>query len=149
MDKAPSQIVRQLLLDAGLDWPISYDSEMDTPDDVVTVYDTQETIDSDGMQSQDRHYGLQVRIRAKDSNTGRIKAEWIRDFLNTVLAQSVTVDAETFIVRAISTSTLLRIGKDGATTRRSLFVINCKASIDPVEEGTIDVDDSGGLLLWD
>lgn len=140
MVNAPADIVRQLLVDAGYTWPITYDSELDRPDDVITVYDTQPRVDSDNMQDPDLHYGIQVRIRSADTGVGRDKSESIRATLNAVNRQSVTVDANLYTVNAFSQVMVLKLGKDGATTRRSLYVVNCVASIIGLSVGTPDLD---------
>jgi len=83
LSHAPSQIVRQLLIDLGLGadggstWPVYAEQEPDSPDACITVYETAGVgrgrfQQSGGVQVL---YGIQVRVRAANAQKARTKAD--------------------------------------------------------------------------
>ena len=102
-------------------------SEPSSPDNCITVYDTAPKDDGRSMIDGEtfHHYGLQVRVRAKDYRTGYRKAEEIHVTLDEeVRANVVHIDSVKYIVDAIGGTTLMTLGRDSATTKRSLFTVN-------------------------
>ncbi len=139
---SPADVLATLLVTLGAatdpeaatlgDWPVYVDSEPPTPDDVLTVYDTtartfgRSMIDGETLL----HEGVQVRVRATDHTTGLIKARAIRQKLDEVVhLNNVTVDGTDYLVWSVDTTSLLKLGKETPTSKRSLFTINGTCSI--------------------
>jgi hypothetical protein len=132
---SPAKILRELLIDlsAGTgitdeeDWPIYVSSEPDLPDNCLTIYDT--TPKSDGRAMFDgedfKHYGFQIRIRSTDHETGYAKAESLEHVLNKdIYQETVVVGAVSYYVQCVAGTSLIVLGKNTPTTKRSLFTIN-------------------------
>ena len=116
---------------ANQDWGVFIDSEPDSPDNCVTIYDTQ-GID-EGRTAIDRerqeHPGVQIRVRATTALAGYQKAQQIAVALDQIVNLNVTVAAPnttaTYVVPAVTRkNNVLRIGKDLPNSKRSLFTIN-------------------------
>lgn len=136
LNHQPASIIRTLLVTLGLgtepsasgSWPIFDTSEPDTPDDVITMYDTagrkQGRVMSNG-ELQETH-GIQIRVRAANSVTGYAKARALAVAIDqSVLRATVTMGASEYLVQAISrTGDVLILGKESPTSRRSVYTIN-------------------------
>lgn len=137
LEHPPCRIVRQLLLDLGLvtepilyaDWPVFVTEEPQGPDNVVTLYDTpgimQGRFQVDGEVQEE--YGIQIRVRSQDYETGYTKAKTLANALDEdVLRESVTVDNTEYLVHAASRTSggILALGRDEANAHRRLFTIN-------------------------
>lgn len=84
---SPADITRYLLIDEGLgtlptdssSWPVFVGVEADTPDNVITVFDTTSRLDgrthNEGEVAE--RQGIQVRVRARDHATAYAKAQAI------------------------------------------------------------------------
>lgn len=141
---SPADIVRRLLVQlghgvmppahvAGTPWPISTAKELPNPDDTVTVRNTQGT-DDGRMMVNGRlvyHYGIQVRVRATDEQTGWVKSETIR----TTLAESVrrtvvVVGANSYRVHAVTRiGPTIPLGDETPKSKRKVFTINCTVAV--------------------
>lgn len=131
---SPADIVRRVLIAASLgtdppntSWPIYAGSEPDSPDSVITIYDTT-GVDS-GRTAPDRerqeHHGIQVRIRAPNHRDGYVKSRAIAVGLDTIYQSSVTIDGTTYLVHSITrTSDVIPLGKEAPSSKRRLFTIN-------------------------
>ena len=135
---SPARVLRDVLVGEGVVaapaegavWPAYVASEPDgagVPDNVVTVYDT--AANSDGRTQNDgvhnEHYGCQIRIRSADHPTGWSKAASIRDALDQIYKDSVTVDGVTYTIHSVSRrGGVLSLGRADTGTRRRLFTIN-------------------------
>lgn len=140
---SPADIVRHLLIQLGHgenptptatpDWSIYVASEPNSPDAVVTVYDTEGRIDGtsnpDGEAQE--YFGVQVRVRAEDHPTGYAKARAIADSMDRdVWRDTATVGGTSYCVQSIArTSSVLALGTDKPAGRRHLFTINALAEI--------------------
>ena len=138
---SPADISRWALIALGLGsdpdevaaWPIFATGEPTSPDDCITVYDTAGNDDGRAMTSGElfSHYGIQIRVRAVDHETGWVKA----DSLRTVMSQQVNalllaVGSSNYLVHAFTKiGVVLPIGKDAPKSKRSLFTINLTAAI--------------------
>ena len=139
---SPAQVIRQLLVDLGLAvapsygddgkyngaaWPAFYQGEPDSPDECVTVYDTEGNRDArmmiDGEWAE--HEGLQIRIRARKFSTGWTKIRAIAIALDkNVYDETVTVSAETYLVHSLHRrSGPIPIGSP-ASSKLELFTVN-------------------------
>jgi Bacteriophage minor capsid protein len=132
---SPAQVVAQMLVDLGLGtaggggsaWPVHHSSEPDTPDEVVTVYDTagldhgRSMIDGDLMGPS----GFQVRVRSKNHATGWLKADAIQTTLASLYQRTVRVEATLYKVHAVvRIGDVLSLGKETPTSSRRLFTVN-------------------------
>ena len=143
---APAAIVRQLLVDLGLgfnpvggdqatlDWSCFYGQEPDRPDECITVFTTEGQDDGRSMMDGEiwHHYGIQIRLRARDERTGYAKLSGIRKTLSQgVYRRQVTVGPNVFQIQCgAKFSSVLPLGKDISTSKRQLFTLNLIAWID-------------------
>jgi hypothetical protein len=86
LDHFPADIIRQLLIDLGVglditatDWPAFSQKEPDSPDNVITVFDTMGRdlgrTNPDSVRSE--RYGIQVRVRGGDIDATGVRARSI------------------------------------------------------------------------
>ena len=124
----PSEITLQVLLDLTLgtdwsaddDWPVTFNSMPDSPDDFITVYDTAGQTDGRvfGGEIQE-HEGVQIRIRSAAATDGYAKISAIIAGLDAVLRRTVNIDSSVYQVQCFNrTSTILSLGKDAENERR-------------------------------
>jgi hypothetical protein len=140
---SPADVIRWLLVQLGQGsdptlsplqpWPVYASSEPNEPDDVLTVYDT--TPQGDGRimlgGMQQVHWGVQVRVRSTIHVDGWKKAKGLEAALSEEVAYTtVNVGAVPYVVYAVSTSSVLVLGKEQPSTRRSLFTCNFVTAID-------------------
>ena len=140
---SPADIVRYTLIQLGygslpednLSWPISVGVEPDTPDNVVTIYDTsglhQGRTQIDGRVQE--RYGFQVRVRAVDHPQAHQKINSIMIALDQqVYDEFINIDDSQYLVKTVSrVTTPLSIGQQAASaggrttvTKREVFTIN-------------------------
>ncbi len=138
---SPAQIISQLLIDLTLgtapvdsgSWPVFYAGEPDSPDSVITVYDSvgrqDGRIQVDGEQQE--HHGFQVRVKATKHTVGYTKARAIAISLDEdVQLNSVTISGSVYVVYAISrTGDVLSLGKNHPTGNFNLFTINAVVAL--------------------
>lgn len=151
LDHSPARIVRQLLIDLGLAvagsydssnrytggaWPVTATSEVDAPDNAITVYDTAGRGDGRSMIDGETfsHYGFQVRVRAADHDTGWAKADSIENGLSkSVYQRTVHVGGSTYLVHCVSgIGDVLSIGKETPASTRRVFTLNALLSVKKV-----------------
>lgn len=163
---SPAAIFAQLLIDLGLasdpsengTWPVRATGEVDSPDNLLTVYDT--TGRGDGRSGADgfrfQHYGVQVRVRSSLPADGRAKAAAIASVMDEQVSNvAVTiVDGEdgttTYAIQAVVMSgTINSLGRGTPGSKRSLFTVNFLVPIVALGIGPIVVDEDDGILLWD
>lgn len=145
LDSSPAMIVRELLIRAGYgvdgeyagnvyvgdDWPIFYEADPPTPDNLIFVADTAgisqgRTFDGEIQE----FYGFQVTVRCIDREDGWMKAFQIRSYLAEVSQQHVVVDYEDYLISAIPRiGPLLSLGKEQGVSRRFLFSVNAMLSV--------------------
>jgi hypothetical protein len=142
---SPADVIRQMFIDLqqGSDpagntaWPVYAADEPSTPDNVITVYDTDGRDDGRTMPDGERqeHHGFQVRVRADDHPTGYAKARAIAVALDqSVTQRSVNLaggqGTHGYVVWSVSrTSDVLALGKEAPDSRRKLFTVNGVAHI--------------------
>jgi len=138
---APSDIVRNLMVDLSLgttpstsgSWPIYATREPNSPDSVITVFDTQGMVEGrfhvDGQVQE--HYGIQIRVRDANPVDGYTKAQTIAVTLDqTAYQNTVTISSTTYTVHSVSrTGSVLALGKEvsgitGISTNRNIFTLN-------------------------
>ena len=89
---SPAEIVRNLLVNmgagtlpaAGGSWPISCDQRLDTPDNAITINDTDGRKDGRSMPTGEvfEHPGIQIEVRSGVRGTGFTKAKAIATLLD-------------------------------------------------------------------
>lgn len=137
---SPADIVRQALIDLGAvtadgAWPCYATHEPDTPDDVVTVYNTQDG-DDDGRSfpdgDADCHWGLQIRVRSAREDEGWAKAHALRKAVLGVHLRDVSVaDTGYVIYNFSSVRQVWALGTETPQSDRLIFVINFTAAVRP------------------
>lgn len=135
-----ADVLAQALVDAGQladpetlqDWTARVGSEPDTPDNVVTLYDTQSK-ETGRDHNTGRGFslsGVQVRVRGREHATGWRRASDLSIWLGESLYQrQVTLGGVTYLIHcAASVSDPLAIGKADPAGRRHLFTVNLLVS---------------------
>ena len=143
---SPADIVANLLVAMGLgvannpslavqvDWSVYTSGEPESPDSVITVYDTQGRLD--GVTTPDRmmneHVGIQIRVRSQDHPTGWKKINAIAVALINQVDQAVVQgpSGDEYIVYSIlQTGAINTLGKEAGKSRRRLFTYNAICAI--------------------
>lgn len=134
LDHSPAHVVRQMLMDLGhcsaSSFPAYVNYEPPTPDDCVTVFDTQGTDHGRTAPDSERqvHHGIQVRVRSQYPEAGYRKARQIALALDGVYDLGVTVVGDvtrSYVVLSVNrTSEVLSLGREVAESKRPLFVVN-------------------------
>lgn len=136
---SPAEVVAQALIDSGLtfiysspQWPTFIGEEPDTPDKVVTIYDTTPVKDGRTMTDGEviLHYGLQIRIRSTNPKQGWTKLQAITDYLDGLSHKYVSMDdGNEYDINAMSNQNgILNLGKE-EVTRLNIHVANYTATI--------------------
>lgn len=143
-----SVILRQLFIDGGMGgdaslnptvaWPVYATNEPSTPDNCISIWDTTGQVQARAMNSGQliQKCGFQVRVRATDSLTGKVKANALQTWMaqNVYQADVTLNDAAgnnwNYVVWAIiNIGNVLAIGLDKPDTQRELFTINAMVRI--------------------
>lgn len=135
LEHSPADILCQLLIDLGLgteksdgtDWPIVPNYEPDTPDNCITIYDTEGRIQGRlqyGGRNMDKH-GIQLRFRSYSPKVGYAKANDVIVALDETIYQNlVTIDSNTYCVNTIDRiGNVISLGKE-EDTKRSIYTVN-------------------------
>lgn len=138
---SPAEIVRNLLVNlgagtlpsAGGSWPISADQRLDTPDNAMTINDTDGRKDGRSMPTGEvfEHPGIQIEVRAATRGAGFLKAKAVATLLDEgVFNDTITVSGKSYTITNVSRSGgVISIGKESPTSKRYLFTINAIATI--------------------
>lgn len=147
LNHSPAHVIRDLLVTLGLgtdpddggSWPIFVSREPNTPDSVITLYDTASRMQGRRMVNgiTVEHYGIQVRVRDAGPTGAWVKANALAVALDqTIALDDVTVEdtdgtgSSTYKVYTVSrVSGPLSLGKETPTSKRNLFTINAVAAI--------------------
>lgn len=140
MNHSPADIVRYALISlaqgtlpsAGGAWPISVRKELDTPDETMTVFNTQGKNDGRSMidGERDEHPGVMIRVRAKDEPTAYLKAQSVAEALDRLYQEEVTIGEESYLLHSVSRTSNVIPASD-PNSERKLFTINAIVSIYP------------------
>jgi len=140
LQHSPCYIVGSYLIANGIvslpslsdDWPLYKSSMPIEADDACAIYDTSPVVDKRISKSYpNTHYGLQIKIRASDYETGKAKAKAILALLEVIQNASVEFsDYEYEIRTARPVSGVIPLGQEYQTTkRRYLFTVNFISTI--------------------
>ena len=113
-------------------WPLYKSSLPVEADDVGAIYDTAPIVDLRISKSYpNTHYGLQVKVRAGNYETGKTKARAILASLETVQNGSVVFGVYEYEIRtARPVGGVISLGQEFQTTkRRYLFTVNFISTI--------------------
>ena len=140
MDYSPAYIMSKYFIDEGLlddptgsspDWPVYVGALPDgnlTDNDAVGCLDTTPVKDGRVMEDGDNifHHGIQLILRSLAYNTGYAKIDELKENLETVNRDTVTVDGDTFRLDNVTLSTgIVTLGQeDEGSKRRELFTLN-------------------------
>lgn len=141
LQHSAAEVIQQAVINFGLGaepsatatWPVYSTNEPSTPDNCMTVYDTQGTDDGQTMDGTlQAHLGWQIRVRAKDHQTGFRKLQAIRAYLSEVARQPrVTIEGTSYVIWAFAKiGQVLSLGIDSPATKRSVFTLNGISAID-------------------
>lgn len=152
LSHSPTEITRQLMLVADPSEQVFVGGEPPTPDDVITLFDTEGTSDGriqiNGQLQQ--HYGLQLRFRATDYPTGWRKANQWRTFLSEQVNQDVVTmpDLSQFLVWCYAKiGQVLCLGTGGGSDKRFYFTLNCAAPIEQIGQSP-SPPPPGGIVVF-
>ncbi len=138
---SPAEIIANLLVNKayGTDpslnqtWPIEVADEPDSPDNVITIYDTGSISSGrsmvDGQQLE--HYSIQIRVRSQTHPVGWTKINQIAKGMDeNIYLDTVTIGSNVYKVHAISRrGGIFPLGKEYPQSQRSLFVVTGQCSI--------------------
>lgn len=139
---SPADIVRGVLIDLGAAsspdisprtaWPAFSGKEPDSPDEVITLYDTQGFSDGRFMIDGElfSHPGIQLRVRSKDTPRGYSKASQLRSALAGILNAELTIGANSYVLHCVAKiSDVIALGDESPQSKRQLFTVNAVASV--------------------
>lgn len=88
-------------------WPVYISSEPNLPDNALFTKDTAPRVGGFNMPDAERHtlYGVQLKVRAKDYPTGKLKFNQLAVALDGFTGEVVTIGASTYTV------TVTRVGE--------------------------------------
>ncbi len=143
LNHPPAKVVIAYLIDqalvakpaAGASWPCYYGDEPDTPDNCVTIYDTDGRLSGRehvGGEMQGSH-GIQVRLRCGPSQilAGYQKLMAISQNFDTAVNRTlVPLGNDTYRIQSISrTSDILSLGREDTASARRIYVFNALVSL--------------------
>lgn len=143
-DHSPADILRWAMIsygtvtdpDLNLVWPCFVAVEPNTPDRLVTTFDTlghlQARVHISGDQIEKP--GVQIRIRANSHEDGWAKGSAILTMLDQdIRSQSVTIGSSTYCIQSVHRkSPLIELGKELQITKRHLWTINCTMTVSKI-----------------
>jgi hypothetical protein len=144
---SPADVLRHLLVNNGqgvlpsavttswnnTQWPIGVSNEPDTPDNCVTLYDTEPLQQGRIMFSGEKEekYGVQVRVRSDVFTRGWTKAHALAVYLDeTVSEMPVTISGTSYLVHAVSRrGGVLPLGQAAPDSKRQLFTFDVTVTL--------------------
>lgn len=140
LDHSPADIIAQVLIDLSMAsemgingkpegaWPVSVDTELTLPDDIITVTNTEGVLNGRIQITGERpeHFGFQLKIRSSISTTGWEKARTLAVALDQQMSYTtITIGSSTYDVGAVTRmGGILAVGRELASTKRFLYTIN-------------------------
>lgn len=120
-------------------WPVSVDTELNTPDNVVTLTNTepQQQGRFQGSGQMNELWTFQAKIRAADSQTAYAKANALSVLFDQVIYKNQVTLAPTShsaggtyrVGRVTRKSGPIAIGREGSATKRYIYTINAIVDI--------------------
>lgn len=156
---SPADIFRYLLIQQGYGslpnitspqpWPITADTELDSPDNAITVTSTTGEIYG-RVQVTGEHveaFGIQVKVRSSYSTAGWTQVNAVAvgmdhtDIDNSLNYQLLTIPANVqqgtptaiYTVQAVTRKgPVISLGREAGSSRRFLFTVNCIFTVQQV-----------------
>ena len=144
-DYSPSDVLAQLLIRVGQasdwlssgrpegEWPVSAGMEPDSPDSVITIYDTEGV---GGVRDHitgvpDGPLGFQVRVRSTTHRYAWSKASAVYKYLSeTLYRQGVSIGDRYYLVHSCDLfGDILSLGKESPNSQRSIVVFNATVNL--------------------
>lgn len=138
---SPAAIIAQLMIDlsaatdptSNLAWPVSVDSELDTPDNMMTFTNTEGFQEGRVQQTGEMSSlpGFQLKVRAADPEVAYAKAQALAVIFDQVVYHNtVTVGSNVYRVGAITRKgNVLYLGREGSGSKRTLYTVNAIVDI--------------------
>lgn len=141
LEDSPAAVIAQLIIDLGLatdplssgSWPVSVDSELDSPDNVLCLTNTEAELSGrvqvTGQMSE--LWGIQLKIRAADPQTGYAKANAMAvAFDQTIRRNWTAIGSNVYMIGAVTRKgSVLYVGREGSATKRHIYTINAIVDI--------------------
>jgi len=143
INNSPILIIQTYLVNKSLgslpandnEWPLYLSFLPDSVDNAMCLYDENPQIDG-RIQSTGElllHFGMRLRIRNTDYETGWAKAAEILRDLMTSVRQSVVININEYLIHTFTTYTGIHsMGLENSTKRRNIFDLNFITSIEEV-----------------
>lgn len=138
---SPADVTRRVLIQLGLgvaptqtaSWGIYATQEPPTPDNVITIYNTAGRDHGRVMVGGQRqkHYGIQVRVRAKKNETGFAKAQAIAIAMDeAAYDEYANLDDQGYVLHCFANvGDVIDVGYESPTSKRNLFTINALVAL--------------------
>jgi hypothetical protein len=135
LTNSQAEVVQQLLIDLtlctdptnGESWPVYESNEPDSPDEAVTVYDTEGVTEGRVQRTGEtyEHRGVMLQTRGTTKLRAWAKADSLRRHLDeSVHNAQVTIDTKTYTVYSVTRrSGPIYVGRE-PNTNRYLFTLN-------------------------
>jgi len=131
--RSPAHDIAEYLEDQGVDTTVYVNEEPDSPDNCVTIYDTQGA--EPPLQDIELYEPtIQVRVRNTDHATGYQKMREIVDLLILPTTRDLGASDDTRYIGIWATTDILSIGRDD--NNRHVFTSNYRINRQPLEEST-------------
>jgi hypothetical protein len=136
-----SEVLRKYLLNQGEvdlpgvgSWPCLLTYLMDGVDvnNLIAIFDDAPSLDGRDMNSGGVmfHYGVVIRLRSSVYETGYLKMFDMFSLLASVVRETVSLDAITYLIHTISNrSGVVSLGLERGTKRRRVFEMNLLVSV--------------------
>lgn len=140
LNHSPGDILRRALISLALGsnpdvavagaWPVYCAVEQGSPDNCITVYDSQDGVQSGRMEEETVEFpSVQVKIRAVDHPTAYAKASAIGAALDGILMRIVSMpDGTAYILAWVNRRPFGYIGLEKPASRRHVITINAYLS---------------------
>lgn len=135
----PARIIAGLLVDLAIgtytraaDWRVFVESIPDSPDEIISVYDTAPSLFGSEMVTGEtlEHHGILLRIRSAIYSTGWGIINSIRTEMDDVDNEIIVISGVSYNVQAMNrASGPFHIGTEEGTSKREIFTINYTTSI--------------------
>lgn len=137
-------IIQRLLISLGSgtlpilnqDWPIFSGTEPDSPDNCITISNTQgfdfgrSNIDGERIE----HPGFQIRIRCNDEEQGEAKlGEIITTLDKEILYSTVTIEGIIYCVHMVRRTSTIDTPIEIPNSNRVVFFINCVTHLTKID----------------
>jgi hypothetical protein len=139
---SPARVVQHSLILLGLGtnpvpspvsaWPVYSPGVPNSPENLISVKNTAGTDDGRVMEGEvQTHFGVQVMVRGVDDPTAWDKANAIREAVQYVDLQVVTVGAAEYLLRCYAKiGNVIDAGRESPTSRRPVFTLNLVVSLE-------------------